>query len=94
MNGKGKITRRLVDAMLCFGLTVVLGGCRHKTQVATLPPVLTPVPLMDIPEPENLPMVEAQQIKLPPVPYASDAGKPKRVKKKAPPKAQPTRKAA
>ena len=46
--------------MLCFGLTVGLGGCRHKAQVAPLPPVLSPVALEEIPEPENLPMVEAQ----------------------------------
>ena len=89
MKGSSNITGRLASTVLCLGLATGLGGCRHKTQVATLPPVLTPVPLMDIPEPENLPMVEAQQIKLPPVPYASDAGKPKRVKKKAPPKAAP-----
>ncbi len=89
MKGSGDITRRLASTVLCMGLAAGLGGCRHKTQVATLPPILTPVPLEDIPEPENLPMVEAQQTKLPPVPYASDAGKPKRVKKKAAPKAPP-----
>lgn len=86
MKGSGNITRRLANAMLCFGLVSCLGGCRHKPQVATLPTVMTPVALEDIPEPENLPIVEAQQIKLPPVPYAADAGKLKRVKKKAAPK--------
>jgi hypothetical protein len=60
--------RSLASVMLCFGLTVGLGGCRHRTQVATLPAVLTPVALEEIPEPENLPMVEAQPAKLPPVP--------------------------
>ncbi len=40
LNGTNDITRRLASAMLCFGLTVGLGGCRHKAQVATLPPVL------------------------------------------------------
>jgi ribosomal protein S20 len=44
------------------------------------------VTLEDIPEPDNLPVVEAPQIKLPPVPVASNA-KPKREKKKPPPKA-------
>jgi ribosomal protein S20 len=74
--------RTLASVTLCFGLTVGLGGCRHKPQVATLPPVLTPVALEEIPEPPNLPMVEAPQINLPPVPVASDAGKPRRERKK------------
>jgi hypothetical protein len=74
--------RTLASVTLCFGLTVGLGGCRHKPQVATLPPVLTPVALEEIPEPSNLPMVEVPQIQLPPVPVASDAGKPKRERKR------------
>jgi len=86
LNGTGNITRRLAGMTLCFGLTIGLGGCRHKAQVATLPPVLTPVALEEIPEPENLPMVEAPQAKLPPVPVASNVGKPKREKKKPAPK--------
>jgi ribosomal protein S20 len=40
------------------------------------------VALEEIPEPSNLPMVEAPQIQLPPVPVASDAGKPKRERKR------------
>ncbi len=82
MNGRGNISRTLASVTLCFGLTVGLGGCRHKVQVATLPTILTPVELEDIPEPENLPMVEMPQIKLPPVPYASNAGRRKPEKKK------------
>jgi ribosomal protein S20 len=82
LNGSSNITRRLAEATLCFGLLVGLGGCRHKPQVATLPAILTPVALIDIPEPENLPIVEAPIIRLPPVAYASNA-KPKR-KKPAP----------
>jgi ribosomal protein S20 len=66
---------------------VGLAGCRHKQQVATLPSVLTPVALEEIPEPENLPMVEVPPVKLPPVPVATNAGKPKREKKKPAPKA-------
>lgn len=88
MNGTNDISRRLVSAMLCFGLTVGLGGCRHKAQVATLPMVLEPVEIADIPEPDKLPMIEAPQIKLPPVPYATNA-KPKREKKKPAPKVAP-----
>jgi ribosomal protein S20 len=79
------MTRRLASAMLSLGLTVGLSGCRHKPQLAPLPPVMSPVALEDIPEPENLPMVEAPQIKLPPVPVASNA-KPKRERKRPAPK--------
>jgi ribosomal protein S20 len=71
--------------MLCFGLMVGLGGCRHKPQLAPLPPVMTPVALEEIPEPDDLPMVDAPQIKLPPVPVATNA-KPKRERKKPAPK--------
>jgi ribosomal protein S20 len=74
--------------MLWFVLAAGLGGCRHRTQVATLPPVLTPVALLEIPEPDNLPTVETPQINLPPVPVASDA-KPKRERKKPAPKVVP-----
>ena len=74
--------------MFCFGLTVGLGGCRHKAQVAPLPPVLAPVALLEIPEPDNLPIVDTPQIKLPPVPYATNV-KPKREKKKPAPKVAP-----
>jgi ribosomal protein S20 len=88
LNVRYDISRKLVDAMLCFGLMVGLGGCRHKPQVAPLPPVTAQVTLEDIPEPDNLPIVETPQIKLPPVPIASNA-KPKREKKKPAPKVAP-----
>jgi ribosomal protein S20 len=81
------ISRRFFGAILCFGLMVGLAGCRHQAQVAPLPPVLTPVALLEIPEPE-LPMVDVPQMKLPPVPYATNA-KPKREKKKPAPKVVP-----
>jgi hypothetical protein len=88
LNGRGNITRRLANAVLCFGLAIALSGCRHKPQPATLPLVLTPVALEDIPEPNDLPMVEETQIKLPPVPVATNA-KPKRERKKPAPKVTP-----
>jgi ribosomal protein S20 len=87
LNGFGNIMRTLASVMLCFGLTVGLGGCRHKAQVAILPAVLTPVALVEIPEPGNLPMVEVQQTNLPPVPVVASAGKPKRERKQPAPKA-------
>src|SRR6201999_3248778 len=64
---------------------VGLGGCRHKPQLAPLPPAMPPVALEEIPEPDNLPIVEAAQVKLPPVPVATNA-KPKRERKKPAPK--------
>lgn len=85
MNETDNISRRLACTVLCFGLTVGLGGCRHKQQLAPLPPVMSPVALEEIPEPDDLPMVEAPQIKLPPVPVATNA-KPKRERKKPAPK--------
>jgi ribosomal protein S20 len=74
--------------MLCFGLMVGLGGCRHKAQLAPLPPVMAPVALEQIPEPENLPMVEIPQVRMPPVPVATNA-KPKRERKRPAQKATP-----
>lgn len=85
MKGKGKISRKIAWTTLCFGLAIGLSGCRRKPQLAPLPPVLTPVALEDIPEPQNLPMVEVPPEKLPPVPVSTEAGKPKR-RKKQPPK--------
>jgi len=75
-------TLKFLEAALCLGLMVGMGGCRHKPQVVPLPPVLTPVALDPVPEPKNPPMVEVPQIKLPPVPVATNAGKPKRGRKK------------
>ena len=88
MNVRGNISQGLARAVLCLGLTIGLNGCRHKPQLAPLPPAMMPVALLEIPEPENLPMVEAPQIKLPPVPYATNA-KPKRERKKPVPKVVP-----
>jgi ribosomal protein S20 len=79
--------RTLASVMLCIGLTVGLGGCRHKTQLVILPAVLTPVALEDVPEPDNLPMVTVQQSNLPPVPAVASAEKPKRERKRPSPKA-------
>jgi ribosomal protein S20 len=87
LNGFEKLMRTRAGVALCFGLTVGLGGCRHKAQVVILPAILTPVALEDIPEPENLPMVAVQQSNLPPVPAVASAEKPRRERKKPAPKA-------
>jgi len=81
LKGKGNIMRTIAWTTLCFGLAMGLAGCRHKPQLAPLPPVMAPVALEQIPEPDNLPMVEAPPVKLPPVPVSTEAGKPKRKKK-------------
>ena len=97
MNEFGNSMRTLASVTLCFGLTVGLGGCRHKVQVLPLPAVLTPVALEEIPEPENLPMVAVQQSNLPPVPAVASAEKPKRERKKPAPKtpvSEPVQRAA
>jgi ribosomal protein S20 len=89
LNGLSNMMRTLASVTLCFGLTVGLGGCRRKAQVVILPAILTPVALEEIPEPENLPMVDVEQTSLPPVPAVASAGKPKRERKKPAPKTAP-----
>ncbi len=58
-----------------------------------LPPQ-TPVALVPVPEPQSAPLVEAQTPTLPAVPTAQSAGKPKRVKKRAPKPSASTQQAA
>ncbi|WP_353073849.1 hypothetical protein [Tunturiibacter gelidiferens] len=81
MKGTSNITQKIAWTALWFGLAMGMAGCRHKPQLAPLPPVMAPVALEEIPEPDDLPMVEAQTEKLPPVPVSTDAGKLKRKKK-------------
>ena len=82
MRLQGERMRRLMRAALGVGLLCGLSGCRHKTQIAPLPVVQTPVELLDIPPMENPPMLEAQTDRLPPEPIAAAATKPKRERKK------------
>jgi ribosomal protein S20 len=80
---QGDTVRRLMRTALGVGLLCGLSGCRHKTQIAPpLPVIKTPVDLVDIPEAENLPLLEAPPEKLPPDPTAAAAAKPKRERKK------------
>jgi hypothetical protein len=78
------ITCRAVALLVCMVALVGLEGCRHKTQIATLPPVQTPVGLENVPPPTDkaAPLIETPQVKLPPVPVAAAATKPKKEKKK------------
>ena len=82
MRLQGERMRRLMRAAVGVGLLCGLSGCRHKTQIAPLPVVQTPVELLDIPPMENPPMLEAQTDRLPPEPIAAAAAKPKRERKK------------
>jgi len=74
----------LITAALGVGLLCGLSGCRHKTQLAPLPVIQTQVDLVDIPVPENLPVLEVTPVKMPPEPTAAAAAKLKRERKKAP----------
>jgi ribosomal protein S20 len=67
------MTRRLAAAALCLGVTMGLGGCRHRVVLAPLPPVQTPVEPIESSPLAKAPMVEAPQIDLPPAPIAAAA---------------------
>ena len=59
-----------------------LSGCRHKTQLAPLPVIQTQVDLLNIPEQDNLPLLEPTPVNTLPEPTAAAATKLKRERKK------------
>jgi ribosomal protein S20 len=67
---------------LGVGLLCGLSGCRHKTQLAPLPVIQTQVDLLDIPEPDNLPLLEPMPVNTLPEPTAAAATKLKRERRK------------
>ncbi|MDQ2833081.1 MAG: hypothetical protein M3Y50_04905 [Acidobacteriota bacterium] len=69
------ITRRVAGAALCLGFSILVGGCRHRVVLAPLPPVLTPVDPVEVPQPENPPLLEAPVVRLPAVPIAAAAAR-------------------
>lgn len=71
MNLQNDMTRRVAAALLCAGLMLGVSGCRHRMKVATLPPILKPVALVDVPRPAKEPMLEAPHIKMPPEPISA-----------------------
>jgi ribosomal protein S20 len=84
---------------LGVGMLCGLSGCRHKTQLAPLPVIQTKVDLVDVPEPENLPLLEPTPLNTLPEPTAAAAAKLKRERRRtakivpapaAPPVAAPT----
>lgn len=89
MSLKNDMTRKLLTALACAGLMTGLSGCRHRVQVPPLSPVLTPVPLVEVPGPANPPMLEAAHVKMPPVPFAVAGGRVPRERKKPVAKEEP-----
>ncbi len=73
---------RLAGTMICFGLTVGLSGCNKKPVAPPLPPVLTPMALEDIPEPDPMPEIESLPPKPPPAVVTAKNVSPKRQRKK------------
>lgn len=69
-----RLSRALVCTLLC-GLTVGLSGCQHKPRITPLPPIQTPVELLDTPESTDMPMLEAPPAQLPPTPIAAAAAR-------------------
>lgn len=74
MNFEKNMTRE-ISALLCAGLMLGVSGCRHRVRIAPLPPVLVPVPLVDVPRPASPPMLQPSHLRLPPVPLASAASR-------------------
>lgn len=89
MNVYDNITRRLMTAIVCTGLTCGLSGCLHfhkAPKVPVLPPVLTPIPLATIPTPANPPLIPAPVVDLPPMPIAAAAASPHRERRRLAPR--------
>ena len=73
---------RLAAAALCLGITVGLGGCRHQTVVPAVPPPHAPVEPVKVPSEPKAPLLETPQVRMPPIPIAAAASRPKREKKR------------
>ena len=84
------LERTALSVGLLCGMTFGLSGCRHRQQIAPLPPIQTPVELEEIPPPANPPELEMPTEKLPALPTASAAAKQKKERKKVVAKAAPT----
>jgi hypothetical protein len=59
----------------------------HKApKLPVLPPVLTPISLLTLPPPANLPLIAAPVVDLPPMPIAAAAATPRRERRRLAPK--------
>ena len=83
MTQNGDMRWRMAAATLCAGLTLCASGCHKKVQAPPpLPPIQDPVALVTPPPPEHPQMIEPPVVKMPPVPIASAAARPKRERRK------------
>lgn len=74
MSFENKMTPK-ISALACAWLVLGLSGCRHRVRVMPLPPVLTPVPLVEVPRPVNAPLLMPPHIKMPPSPVSAAAAR-------------------
>jgi hypothetical protein len=84
-----RLVRTALSAGVLCGLTFGLSGCRHRLQIAPLPPIQEPVDLVEIPPPANPPMLEAEPENVLPTPIAAAAARLKRERRKVVAKAVP-----
>lgn len=77
----GNAMWRWAGTLVYAGCVCALTGCRHKVAVPQLPQILVPVELVSIPEPP-LPMIEAPEVQMPPMPIASAGAHPRRERRR------------
>ena len=82
MRLQNETVRRLLRTALGVGLLCGLSGCRHKVQLAPVPVIQTKVDLLEVPEPDDLPLLEPTPLRTLPEPTAAAAAKLKRERKR------------
>ncbi len=78
-----------MTAIACAAFAFGSSGCMHlhkAPKLPVLPPVLTPIPLVTVPPPANLPLIAAPVVSLPPMPIAAAAATPRRERRRLAPK--------
>ena len=82
MKQQNDMRRRVAAALLCAGLAFGAEGCRRRVQIPPLPQIQAPIALETPPPPEHPPMIQPPVVKLPPMPVASNATRPKRERRR------------
>jgi hypothetical protein len=78
-----QISRRLLLATLCAGVSLGLSGCLHRKPKATVPPLnLSPIALATPPPVDDPSMIEAPAAVTPPVPIAAAAARYRRERRR------------
>jgi hypothetical protein len=73
----------MAAAALCAGLTLCVGGCHKRVQAPPpLPTIQDPVALVTPPLSEHPPMIEPPVVRMPPIPIASGAARPRRERRR------------